>query len=77
MSIEERDDAQQSRPRKVIPGINREGAGQDGDRRAYGNAVAVIDFMLDDLRGPAGEGLEPYLHFLVLILRLDRLPAAG
>lgn len=38
MSIEERDDAQQSRPRKVIPGINREGAGQDGDRRAYGNA---------------------------------------
>ena len=37
MSIEERDDAQQSRPRKVIPGINREGAGQDGDRRAYGN----------------------------------------
>ena len=38
MSIEDRDDAQQSRPRKVIPGINREGAGQDGDRRAYGNA---------------------------------------
>ena len=38
MSIEERDDAQQSRPRKVVPGINRGGAGQDGDRRAYGNA---------------------------------------
>ena len=26
------------------------------------NAVAVIDFMLDDLRGPAGEGLQPYLE---------------
>lgn len=37
MNIEERDDAQQSRPRKVMPNINREGVGQDGDRR-YSNA---------------------------------------
>lgn len=38
MITEERDGYQQSRPRKVIPGIRRENTGQEGERRPYNQA---------------------------------------
>ena len=46
------------------------------------DAVAVVDLVLDDLGGPAGEGSETGLEFFVLPLDLDglialRFPAAG
>ena len=31
----------------------------------------MIDFMLDDLRRPAGKCLQPYREVLILIARLD------
>lgn len=46
------------------------------------NSLAVVDLVLDDLRCPAGEGLEPCLELLILPLHLDSpeafcLPGAG
>ena len=41
-------------------------------------AVAVIHFVLNDLRRPAGEGFDPGLELLVLPLHLNGLiPLAG
>ena len=37
----------------------------------------MVDLVLDDLRRPAGEGLQPLLKFLVLPAHLDGLPALG
>ena len=37
----------------------------------------MVDLVLDDLRRPAGEGLQPLLKFLVLPAHLDGLPPLG
>ena len=37
----------------------------------------MVDLVLDDLRRPAGKGLEPLLKLLVLVAHLDGFPALG
>lgn len=37
------------------------------------NSFAMIDFMLNDLRRPTGEGLETHLKITVLVFNLNRL----
>ena len=41
----------------------------------YQYTIAMINLVLDDLRGPAGEGFDPNLELLVLPLHLDGLIA--
>ena len=36
----------------------------------------MVDFVLDNLCGPAGEGFQSRLELFVLVLHLDGLPAA-
>ena len=40
------------------------------------NTLAMVDLMLDNLCGPAGEGFQSRLELFVLVLHLDGLPAA-
>lgn len=49
---------------------------------SYDDSFTVIDLVLNNLRCPAGKGLEPGLEFLILPLHLDglvafRFPGAG
>ena len=43
-------------------------------RQSDQNALAVVNFVLDDLCRPSGEGFIAQLEFLVLILYFDRFP---
>lgn len=43
----------------------------------YENSVAVVDFVLDDLGCPAGEGFQPYLKIRRFVAHLDFLISFG
>ena len=43
----------------------------------YEDSVAMVDFVLDDLSRPAGEGFQPYLKIRRFVAHLDFLVSFG